>query len=389
LAFSQADGPFGPLVALGGAPFVGFVLALAGALVAMAASRAAARRATRSGMPWVRVARPAAAALVLGVAGLAVPLPTDGPSAEFLGVQGNVPQAGLDFNSQRRAVLDNHVAATWQAQADIDAGTAATPDLVVWPENASDIDPVRNADARDEILATVTRLGRPLVVGGLLEEPPGQLSNVSLLYEPGKGITDRYVKRHPVPFAEYIPNRAFFRVLSSEVDLVRSDFVAGTSVGVFHVTGAKGQQIRAGVAICFEVAYDDLMRDAVQAGANVLLVQTNNATFGFTAESPQQLAISRVRAMELGRSIVHVSTVGQSALISPDGTAHQVTSLFTQALVRGDLPLREDITLATRVGPAPEWLAAVALLVLAGVRISRRAPGGGTIESDDPHDDEG
>ena len=263
---------------------------------------------------------------------------------------------------------------------------------------------MRNADARDEILATVSRLGRPLVVGGLLEEPPGRLSNVSLLYEPGKGLTDRYAKQHPVPFAEYIPNRAFFRTFSSEVDLVRNDFVAGTSVGVFDVTGTQGQQIRAGVAICFEVAYDDLMRDAVLAGANVLLVQTNNATFGFTAESPQQLAISRVRAMELGRSVVHVSTVGQSALITPDGTAHQVTSLFTQALVRGDLPLRDATTVATRVGPVPEWFAALALLVLlvgrgvrgrtgrgrpAGRRVSRPAPVRGTIGADAPDDDEG
>ena len=369
LAFSQADSPVGRLVALGGAPFVGFVIALVGGLLALLAHRLLTARRHRSGMPWRPLALPVAAALALTVAGLAVPLPTDGQSAQFLGVQGNVPRAGLDFNAQRRAVLDNHVAATWQAQADIEAGLAPTPDLVVWPENASDIDPVRNADAADEIAATVSRLGRPLVVGGLLEEPPGQVSNVSLLYEPDKGITDSYVKRHPVPFAEYIPNRAFFRIFSAEVDRVSRDFVAGPSVGVFDVVGTAGQQIRAGVAICFEVAYDDIMRDAVTAGANVLLVQTNNATFGFTAESAQQLAISRVRAMEFGRSIVHVSTVGQSALITPDGTAHQVTSLFTQALVQGALPLRDATTVATRVGESPEWAAAAGLVLLLLLRV--------------------
>jgi apolipoprotein N-acyltransferase len=381
LAFSQADSPAGRLVALGGAPFVGFAIALVGGLLALVAHRVFAARRHRSGMPWRPVALPVAAVLVLGVLGLAVPLPTDGQAAQFLGVQGNVPRAGLDFNAQRRAVLDNHVAATWQAQADIEAGRAPTPDLVVWPENASDIDPVRNADAADEIAATVTRLGRPLVVGGLLEEPPGQVSNVSLLYEPGKGITDSYVKRHPVPFGEYIPNRAFFRMLSAEVDRVSRDFVAGPSVGVFDVTGTAGQQIRAGVAICFEVAYDDLMRDAVTAGANVLLVQTNNATFGFTAESPQQLAISRVRAMEFGRSVVHVSTVGQSALITPDGTAHQVTSLFTQALVQGALPLRDATTVATRLGESPEWAAAAGLVLLL---VLRTRSGGSRPRGDHP-----
>jgi apolipoprotein N-acyltransferase len=387
LAFSQADSPVGRLVALGGAPFVGFTLALGGGLLALAAQRAVLARRDAAGMPWRPLALPVAAALGLGVVGLAVPLPTDGQSAQFLGVQGNVPKAGLDFNAQRRAVLDNHVAATWQAQSEVESGRAPTPDLVVWPENASDIDPVRNADARDEIAATVTRLGRPLVVGGLLEEPPGMVSNVSLLYEPGRGITDRYVKRHPVPFAEYIPNRAFFRIFSAEVDLVSRDFVAGSSVGVFHVTGTSGQQIRAGVAICFEVAYDDIMRDAVEAGANVLLVQTNNATFGYTAESPQQLAISRVRAMELGRSVVHVSTVGQSALITPDGTAHQVTSLFTQALVRGALPLRDATTVATRVGESPEWAAAAALVLLLVMGVRSGSKGLGPVSSADDSQD--
>ena len=394
LAFSQADSPVGRLVAWGGAPFVGFVLALVGGLLALVAHHLLTARHHRSRMPWRPLALPVAAALVLTAAGLAVPLSTDGQAAQFLGVQGNVPRAGLDFNAQRRAVLDNHVAATWQAQADIRAGRTPTPDLVVWPENASDIDPVRNADAADEIAATVTRLSRPLVVGGLLEEPPGQVSNVSLLYEPGKGITDSYVKRHPVPFAEYIPSRDFFRIFSAEVDRVSRDFVAGPSVGVFDVTGTAGQQIRAGVAICFEVAYDDIMRDVVTAGANVLLVQTNNATFGFTAESAQQLAISRVRAMEFGRSVVHVSTVGQSALITPDGTAHQVTSLYTQALVQGALPLRDATTVATRLGESPEWAAAVGLVLLLLLRFRsggsgpRVDPKDGSVDSTDASTDD-
>ena len=371
LAFGQADSPFGRLVALGGAPFVGFVIALAGALAALGVQRLLDVRSGRSGMPARGVALPVAVALVLGVAGLAVPMPTDGQTAQFLGVQGNVPRAGLDFNAERRAVLDNHVAATLKAQQDVDAGRSPAPDLVVWPENASDIDPLRNADAKALILQTVEAIKRPLIVGALLEEPVGFVSNVALLFEPGQGNTERYVKRHPVPFGEYIPNRSFWRVFSKEVDLVRRDFVPGPGPGLFTVTSGGGTQIRAGLAICFEVAYDDIMRDAVQAGANVLVVQTNNATFGFTAESPQQLAISRLRAMEFGRSVVHVSTVGESALITPDGTPHQVTSLFTQAVVRGALPLRDATTLATRVGETPEWFAAAALLMMLALSFRR------------------
>ncbi|MDN5767995.1 MAG: apolipoprotein N-acyltransferase [Humibacillus sp.] len=378
LAFGQADSPFGRLVALGGPAFVAFVIALSGGLLALAVTRLGQlRSADRAAQPSDRmplggvrrVVVPVAVALALAFVGLAVPMPTNGPLAQFLGVQGNVPRPGLEFNAERRAVLDNHVAATLEANEAVRAGRAPVPDLVIWPENASDIDPLRNEDAKSLILETVDALKRPLIVGGLLEEPPGEVSNVSLLFEPGTGLTDEYVKRHPVPFAEYIPNRSFWRLFSKEVDLVSHDFVAGPSVGLFTVTGTSGQQIRAGLAICFEVAYDDIMRDAVEAGANVLVVQTNNATFGYTAESPQQLAISRLRAMEFGRSVVHVSTVGQSALITPDGTAHQVTSLFTQAVVRGALPLRSSMTLATRLGAAPEWLAAAGLLVLVGVTL--------------------
>ena len=82
-------------------------------------------------------------------------------------------------------------------------------------------------------------------------------------------------------------------------------------------------------------------------------MQTNNATFGYTAESEQQLAISRMRAIEHGRSVVHVSTVGVSALITPDGTVHQADVVVHQAVVRRGLPLRDATTLATRVGARP------------------------------------
>ena len=368
LAFSQADSPFGRLVAVGGTPVVALVVTLAGALVALCVQHVLiAHRAggVRHSTAVRRASVAPVAALALSVSGYLVALPDDGPKAQFLAVQGNVPRPGLDFNAERRAVLDNHVDATLRAQREVVSGRAPTPDLVVWPENASDIDPLRNPDARALIDGTVAALDVPLIVGGLLEEPAAQLSNVSLLFEPGRGNIARYVKQHPVPFAEYIPNRSFWRLFSDQVDLVRRDIVAGDRTGIFTTAAAGGAQIRAGLAICFEVAYDALMRDAVDQGANVLVVQTNNATFGFSPESAQQLAISRIRAMEFGRSIIHVSTVGQSSLIRPDGTATQTTALFTQQAIQGALPLREQITIATRLGELPEWFAVVALLVLA------------------------
>lgn len=368
VAFSQADAPFGRLAALGGAPAVTFAVALAGGLIA-AAGLAAYR--SRSLPRW-----PTALALVVGVAGFAVPLPTDGRTAQVLAVQGNVPRAGLDFNAERRAVLDNHVEMTIRgAQAGRDAGLPA-PDLVLWPENASDIDPTRNPDARDQITLAVDRAGAPILLGGLLYEPEPMISNAALLYLPQRGLVQVYVKQHPVPFAEYIPNKDFFRRLSASVDLIRSEMAAGDSPGIFTVPAASGARLTAGVSICFEVAYDDLVRANVTEGATLLVVQTNNATFGYSHESEQQLAISRLRAIEHGRSVVHVSTVGVSALILPDGTLRQPTALFTAAALADALPLREGLTLATRLGPWPEYLA---VLVLLGLLVT--APRGGRKES--------
>jgi apolipoprotein N-acyltransferase len=378
LAFSQADSPLAALASLGGAPLVTFGVALAGGLVAAGVARliegrrSAGQRATDSGPSRAStgLATPLAVALCFVSAGAVlllprfIPRPVDGPTGRFLAVQGNVPRPGLDFNAERRAVLDNHAKLTKQAAASVRAGTMPAPDLVVWPENASDIDPLRNPDAANVINGAVGAINAPLILGAVLEEPLPKVSNASLLYLPDRGLVARYVKQHPVPFAEYIPYRTFFRNFSDKVDLVYSDFAAGKGSGVFRVPARAGGTIAAGPIICFEVAYDGLIRETVADGANVLVVQTNNATFGYTDESVQQLAISRIRAVEHGRSVVHVSTVGVSAMITPDGTAHQVSTLFTPAVLAADLPLRTGRTLADRVGPAPEILAGAGLTVM-------------------------
>ncbi len=385
LAFSQADSPLAGLAVLGGAPAVTAGVALTGGLIALAIDRMRTpqpadtprdRQGIRpelrrlSGRVRMNAVAVAGSAMALTALSALIPRPSDGPTAAIMAIQGNVPQAGLDFNAQRRAVLDNHVRATREAFATSGAGPV---DLVVWPENASDIDPLRNDDARSEIESAVAAAQAPILVGAVLTEPGEQLTNASLLFSPGQGITARYDKRHPAPFAEYIPWRPFFRLFTDQVDLVRRDFAAGSTVGVMPVPRAAGGSFLAGVNICFEVAGDDLVLDAVREGANLIVVQTNNATFGFTDESAQQLAISRIRAIEHNRSVVHISTVGVSALISPSGTAAPRTSLFSTAILRADLPLRQDLTLATRLGPWPSWLAALVLSALLGSVWIRRA----------------
>lgn len=376
LAWSQADSPLLPITRYVGAVGLTFTVALIGGLLATVVHD---RRTPRLAIGA------AIAAAALALAPLTVTVPVDGRSLEVMGIQGNVPTAGLEFNAQRRAVLDNHVRATQQAAQEVRDGHRRQPDLVVWPENSSDIDPLRNADAGTEIVRAVNAIGAPTIVGAVLQQPSPKVSNASLLYLPEQGLAQTYVKRHPVPFAEYIPYRSFFRFFSKKVDLVRADFAAGDQVGLFQVPTSRGV-VPVTPIICFEVAYDDLVRSGVDAGAQLIAVQTNNATFGYSAESAQQLAISRIRAVEFGRSVVHVSTVGISALITPDGTPHQQTELFTAAVLDGSVPLRTERTPADRMGSAPVWVAAGGVLVAMLVRIRRRArvpnsPGTGKVDA--------
>lgn len=363
LAWSQADSPLLPIARFAGSTGLTFAVALLGGLLAAVVHD---RRTPRRAMAA------AAGAVALVLAPLAVTVPTDGRPLQVMGIQGNVPTAGLEFNAQRRAVLDNHVRLTEKAAQEVADGQRAQPDLVVWPENSSDIDPLRNADAATEIIQAVNAIKAPTIVGAVLQQPAPKLSNTSMLYLPDKGLAQTYVKRHPVPFAEYIPYRSFFRFFSKKVDLVRADFAAGDQVGFFQVPTSRGS-VPVTPIICFEVAYDDLVRSGVDAGAQLIAVQTNNATFGFSAESAQQLAISRVRAVEFGRSVIHISTVGISALITPDGIAHQSTQLFTAAVLDGTVPLRTETTLADRIGLAPVWLAVAGVIVAATLRVRRRA----------------
>lgn len=396
LAFSQSDGPLVRLAAFGGAPGVTFAVALLGTTL-LALGHALARRATSRhpamGMPpWsVALGWFACAGIIVVGSIVAVP-PTGGRQARVGFVQGNVPHPGLDFNAERRAVLDNHVRGTLALAARDPSGMS----LVVWPENSSDIDPFRNPDARAQIDRAVDAVGVPIMVGAVLAEPPGHNSNVSLLYRPGGGEPERYTKLHPVPFAEYIPYRSFFSRFSSAAHLA-GNFIAGDHIGAFEIEDAASGPYWALPTICFEVAYDGLMRDSVLnprvnpgVDASLLVVQTNNATFGYTAESEQQFAISRLRAVEHGRSVIHVSTVGVSGLIDPDGSVSAKTRLFTADQAVVSATLRTATTMSDRLGPWPERVAVAAFAMLlalglvGGRRGARHAPAPRTVRVGDP-----
>ncbi|MGN9817592.1 apolipoprotein N-acyltransferase [Streptomyces sp. SD11] len=361
IAFGQADGVFLPLAAVGGTPVLGFAVVLCGFGLYETVRLGLETRRTR-------VVRRGAAAvalvgLVLPVAGalaarsLVSDKAEDG-TATVAVIQGNVPRAGLDFNSQRRAVLDHHARETERLAAKVKAGKAAQPDFVLWPENSSDIDPFRNPDAYAVIDQAARAIGAPVSVGGVVEKN-GKLYNEQILWDPVKGPGATYDKRQVQPFGEYLPMRSLLGAINENwTSMVRQDFSRGDKPGVFTMAGTQ-----VGLATCYEAAFDWAVRDTVTHGARIISVPSNNATFDRSEMTYQQLAMSRVRAVEHSRTVTVPVTSGVSAVIMPDGRITQRTGMFVADSLVQKVPLRSSETPATRFGIAPEM---VLVLIAAG-----------------------
>ncbi|GAA2505968.1 apolipoprotein N-acyltransferase [Streptomyces gobitricini] len=369
IAFGQADGVFLPLAAVGGTPLLGFAVALCG-FGLYEAVRLVRTYGTTGGLPRGPLAAAALSLFVPVVAASAAqPLVSDAAedgTATVAAIQGNVPRLGLDFNDQRRAVLDNHARRTEQLAADVAAGKTPEPDFVLWPENSSDLDPYRNDDARHVIDEAVGAIGVPTVVGAVVTPESGPLRNTLIQWDPQDGPVATYDKRHVQPFGEYIPMRSLVRIFNKDVDRVSRDFGPGTEVGVFDLAGTK-----VGLATCYEAAFDWAVRDTVTHGARLISVPSNNATFGRSEMTYQQLAMSRVRAVEHSRSVVVPVTSGVSAIIRPDGTVVRESRMFTPDALVAEVPLRSSMTPATRMGTLPE----AALVALAAAGLGRAAAG--------------
>lgn len=363
LAWGQINGPLANFAPWGGPALITF------ATVLLAAALSAATLSLIDG-PRTTIRRSIPALIAAGLtinfgilAGLGIdrPGPTTG-TVTAAAVQGNVPRMGLDFNTQRRAVLANHVNVTKEL-----AASGEHPDLVFWPENSSDVNPFRDRQARDLITEAVKAVDAPVLVGTLTEDEVGD-RNTAVVFDPDTGAGDFHHKRFLQPFGEWMPMRDFFRRFSPYVDMA-GDFKPGDGNGTVRMGGHV-----VGVATCYEVAFDAAYRDAVKAGAQILTTPTNNATFGFTDMTYQQLAMSRIRAMETDRAVVVAATSGASAIVRPDGTVAQETEIFTPAYLVDKLPLRDSVTFAVRYGRFIQWLivaGGIAVMLAAGATARR------------------
>jgi len=364
LAMSQAGAPTAGWAAVGGPPLLSFLVAVTGAMLAWLVLYAAARRGTsRRHLALAAVATAATAGIAL--AGTLLPVDGTGTaprSATVAAVQGDVPHArSLPGLLRASTVTENHAAATRALAAQVASGARPAPDLVIWPENSTDLDPTEYPAIYATIATAVAAIGRPVLVGAVLQNP---LRNTGQLWLPRRGPVEVYAKRQLVPFGEYIPFRSLLAHVTSLVNLQPVNFTPGHRAVVFR-QGA----IRLGDVICYEVGFDGLVRSEVTAGANLLAVQSNDATFevdGQSGESAQQVAMARIQAITSDRAIVYASTTGESAIIAPDGTVLARTGLWQRAVLDERVPLRSGLTLADRLAGWPEAvLTALTILALA------------------------
>ena len=334
IAYSQADAPYSSMAAIGGAAGLS-ALVLCISL-------------TLSALFNARVHVIAILPLIL----LLIPIHSNSIGVvRVLMVQGDVPALGLDFNSRAKAVFMNHVNETKKALA-IDNNV----DFILWPENAVDVDPFTNSDVE----ATLNSFTTPLIIGAVIREK-GNLQNVSILWR--DEVKETYVKQHLTPFGEYIPMRSLASKISPLVGSVE-DFSPGSSSKIFAIGPAKIAPI-----ICFELIDDRILSTAAQA-SNLLVVQTNSATFGFSPESAQQLEISRIRAIEHGRDTLSVSTTGISAVIDSTGAVTARTQIHQPAHIFASVQLLDSQTPRDRAG---NWATAAAFfwLLILGI-VGRR-----------------
>ncbi|MBD7957917.1 apolipoprotein N-acyltransferase [Microbacterium sp. Sa4CUA7] len=332
---------------------------------------------------WVRLGRwrawrtvlPSVVAIVVLLLTPAFPT-TPAGTMRVGAVQGNGPTGYFD-EREPYAVLQSQLDAT-EPLLDEDL------DVLLWPEGGIDADPLQNTSVAVVLDRLARRLDAPLIVNAATTRDEAGY-NTSMLWLPGEdNPVALHDKRNPVPMGEYVPDRWFFEAIAPDlVGLIQREYTPGTNPPLFDVDG-----VGVGLAICFDVIYDDVIWEGARDGAQVYMLQTNNADFRDTDENLQQLAFARMRAIETGRSVVNLSTVGTSQVIAPDGSVIDGLPAGVAGAMVTDVPLRTGLTPAVIVGAAVKlvlgWGSILALALLAGAHLARRRRAAATTKTPTP-----
>ena len=332
IAYSQADAPYAKIAAHGGAVALSAITVLIGLVLFFLFHK------------QLRIL------ILLPLLIVLVPINVQmNQTTQALMIQGNVPKLGLDFNSRAKEVFFNHVKET-----DIALKENRKVDFILWPENSVDVDPFRNP----EVFEALNSYKVPLIVGAIVGRD-NEILNTSILWT--KESQNVYIKQHLTPFGEYIPLRSLASKISPFVDDVR-DFSPGNESTIFTVDKAKIAPV-----ICYELLDDQILEKAAKS-SNLLAVQTNSATFGDSAQSAQQLQMTRIRAIEHSRNILSVSTTGYSAVIDYNGKVLQKSDMGTAQHLYAEIGLISSVSPRDRYG---DWALVMTLIWL--LIVTRRA----------------
>ena len=340
IAFSQADAPYASVISIGGALLLSAWVLVISAVIAN-----------------FRKVFVFPLLLILVLPLLLNNTHSSQEKISFMGIQGNTPSVGLTFNDRAEAVFNLHVTETKK----LSAGAA---DVIIWPENAIDVDPYANTRVQGAIESLTATLKTPLITGAITRQS-GQLENVSLMYNESGEVVSYYSKQYLTPFGEFIPLRPLARIVSPYVDDV-VDFKVGDRTENHLINSFNLAPV-----ICYELLSDSLVASAAK-GSDALVVQTNSATFANTSESAQQLNITRLRAIENSREIASVSTIGISAHIGLNGEILSRTQENLSAQLAGDLQANTKRTISNSLGGlAPVLVLLLSLLFPISLRIVR------------------
>ena len=364
MGMSQVGGPFVGVVRVGGVILLTLLIfqlgfALAGAVPGIPAF---ARRfpPAAHGAPHGALAFLAVVAVVaVVILSLVAPRGADtGEQFEVAAVQGGGEQGTSALEVPSIEVTERHLDATRMIPDD------ANLDLVLWPENTIDVEVFDGSDIARAIAVEAARLDAPFAVG-VTEDPR---VNSQIVVAPTGDIVDQYVKVRRVPFGEYVPLRGVLEALGAPIEQIGRDADAGT--GPAYVDLPDGTRLS--VVISWEVFFAGRAREGVKVGAGAILNPTNGASYTGTIVQTQQVASSRLRAIETGRWVVQAAPTGFTAIVDADGNVLQRTSVSEQRVLYDTIELRDGRTWYTNLGDGP-FIVALILLLGASLWFSRRS----------------
>ena len=363
LAISQAASPIAPIVRVGGPLLLTYIVLQIGFLLASLRHTETPRRSMRAVL-WAVVA-----VAVLPITGLIAPHGKDiGRSLNVAAVQGGGPQGTLAINTNSRDVVIRHLDAT-QKIAVASTSNEGKLDLVVWPENVIDVSSFSSSIERTEVEAQAARLNAPFLVGITEDFDNRFFTNAQVVVNTDGSLGDRYDKVRRVPFGEFVPMRGLLEAVGAPVDRIPRDAKAGHDTAILRAADTT-----IAVVISWEVFFAGRANEGIERGATLLVNPTNGSSYTGTILQSQQIASSRLRALETGRWLVQVSPTGFSAFVSPDGQVFDRTGVSEQRVITRQVQLRSGRTIYSYLGDMPFvviMIASLLALLIAGRRTTQ------------------